>query len=204
MKIELVLLTPEYKESFISFVEEMLAAKDPFFGQYTKYAAFDMQRVRDDFDAYILKPLADGRQGINLKPGYVPYTTFALVDTDKKEILGRVVVRHRLTPHLTEYAGHIAYAIRPSMRGKGLAKAGLRLALAFCHERLGLQEALVTCDARNEASCRTIVGTLKEYGGRMDTPTQLKDGTVFSESPYHPVNKNHIQLRFWLNTRQRC
>jgi predicted acetyltransferase len=61
---------------------------------------------------------------------FVPCTTFWWVDGP--EYLGRIAVRHRLTPHLLEEGGHIGYDVRP------------------------IEKALVTCDAGNAGSRKVI------------------------------------------------
>jgi predicted acetyltransferase len=77
--------------------------------------------------------------------------------TEPGGILGLVNVRHSLgTEYLAEYGGHIGYAIRPTERGHGYGHAQLMLALDWCRT-IGLDKVLLTCDATNEASRRTII-----------------------------------------------
>ena len=85
--------------------------------------------------------------------GYVPDTELWWVDGD--EFLGRIGVRHRLTPMLLEIGGHIGYDVRPLARRRGHATEMLRQALAIAHE-LGIDPALVTCDAGNIGSRAVI------------------------------------------------
>ena len=203
MSFELINPTLEYQESFLRFVDELVEAKDPFFGQYTKYASFDKKQLKENFYSYKVKPLLDAQAGIGLKEGHVPDSTLWLVDTNTKDILGRFSIRHRLTPALSEFGGHIGYVIRPSARKHGYAKIGLDLSLDYCREKLSLPEILVTCDARNEASYRTIIGRMNEWGGRIETPLALKDCDIFKSNPYHTINKNNIELRFWLKTNKK-
>ncbi|WP_432985558.1 GNAT family N-acetyltransferase [Dactylosporangium sp. CA-233914] len=61
------------------------------------------------------------------REGFVASTTFWWVDGD--EYLGRIVVRHRLTPNLLEAGGHIGYDVRPTARRRGHATAMLRAVL---------------------------------------------------------------------------
>jgi predicted acetyltransferase len=93
--------------------------------------------------------------------GYVPSTTLWWVDGD--EYLGRIAVRHRLTPQLLEWGGHIGYDVRPSARRRGHATAMLRAALPVARD-LGIESALVTCDVDNIASRRVI----EHNGGVLD------------------------------------
>jgi len=106
--------------------------------------------------------------------GFVPSTTLWWVSAD--EYLGRIVIRHRLTPRLRDYGGHIGYDVRPSARRRGHATAMLAAALPVAHA-LGIDPALVTCDEDNIASRKVIEangGTLEDQRG--------------------------VKLRFWLST----
>jgi predicted acetyltransferase len=97
--------------------------------------------------------------------GFVPDTELWWVDGD--EFLGRIVIRHRLTPTLLETGGHIGYDVRPSARRRGHATEMLRQALVMAHE-LRVDPALITCDAANVAS-RTVIerngGVLEDQRG---------------------------------------
>ena len=85
--------------------------------------------------------------------GHVPSTTLWWTEDD--DYLGRLAIRHRLTPHLLDVGGHIGYDVRPAARRRGHATAMLRAALPVAH-RLGISSALVTCDATNVASRKVI------------------------------------------------
>lgn len=71
------------------------------------------------------------------------------------EVVGRVSLRHELTPWLLEVGGHIGYAVRPSARRRGHATAALGLMLEVAAER-GIDPVLVTCDDDNVGSRRAI------------------------------------------------
>ena len=106
--------------------------------------------------------------------GYVPSTTLWWVQDD--EYLGRLAIRHRLTPHLHEVGGHIGYDVRPSARRRGHATAMLRSALPVARG-LGIESALVTCDVDNIASRKVI----EAAGGILEDQRASK-------------------LRFWVST----
>lgn len=113
----------------------------------------------DDWPAY-LAALEVERVGRDLPPGRVP-ATFLVADV-AGTIVGRVSLRHRLTPFLEQVGGHIGYAVRPAHRRRGHATSMLRQALAAA-AGVGIGTALVTCDDDNAASARVIercAGTL--------------------------------------------
>jgi predicted acetyltransferase len=97
--------------------------------------------------------------------GFVPSTTLWWVEGD--EYLGRLAIRHRLTPHLLEEGGHIGYDVRTSARRRGHATAMLRAALPVSRA-LGIESALVTCEFTNLGSRRVIEangGVLEDQRG---------------------------------------
>jgi predicted acetyltransferase len=85
--------------------------------------------------------------------GLVPSTTLWWVDGD--DYLGRIAIRHRLTPSLLEYGGHIGYDVRPTARRRGHATAMLAAALPAA-SALGIDPVLVTCDTDNTGSRKVI------------------------------------------------
>lgn len=72
-----------------------------------------------------------------------------------EEYLGRISVRHELTPLLLEVGGHIGYDVRRSRRREGHATAMLAAALPEA-TALGIDPALVTCDEGNLGSRKAI------------------------------------------------
>ncbi|MDR0783863.1 MAG: GNAT family N-acetyltransferase [Propionibacteriaceae bacterium] len=92
-----------------------------------------------------------------LPEGYVEAEAWLLVRGDEPRILGLVSLRRSIDhDRLREYGGHIGYSIRPSERGKGLAKIQLELTLERCRA-LNLGQVLLTCQVDNEASRRTMI-----------------------------------------------
>jgi predicted acetyltransferase len=100
--------------------------------------------------------------------GHVPSTTLWWVEDET--YLGRLAIRHRLTPRLLEVGGHIGYDVRPSARRRGHATAMLAAALPLSRG-LGIERVLVTCERDNVGSRRTIEkngGMLEdERGGKL-------------------------------------
>lgn len=86
-------------------------------------------------------------------PEIVPMDAY-FIEADGR-MLGEIYIRHRLAPNLERIGVHIGYKVRPSCRKLGVATAALRLGLEKLRE-LGVESALVTCDAANAASARVI------------------------------------------------
>ena len=79
------------------------------------------------------------------------------------EYLGRLSIRHRLTPHLLVEGGNIGFEVRPGARRRGHATAMLAAALPLA-AALGVDPARVDCEAGNVASRRVI----EANGGVLD------------------------------------
>ncbi len=101
--------------------------------------------------------------------GYVPQTDLWWVAGDR--YLGRVSIRHRLTPHLLYEGGSIGLEVRPSARGCGHATAMLAAALPLA-AALDVDPARLDCEADNAASRRVI----EKNGGVFD---EERDGTLY-------------------------
>lgn len=160
--VTLIEPTEELGPAFFAMAEEYLVAGD------ARYEA-----ALEDFPAY-LRALSDGARGVNLPPGRVPYSTFWL--TSGRHLIGRSSVRHRLTPELQDEGGHVGYDIRPSERRRGYGTLILRLTLAEAR-KLGLNRALLTCDADNVASAKVIE---KNGGGLQDQAVSRRSGKLIS------------------------
>ena len=122
----------------------------------------------DGFARFVEAVQAEQLEETPRPDGYVPATELWWVQGD--EFLGRIGIRHRLTPALLEMGGHIGYDVRPSARRRGHASEMLRQALGVAH-RLGIDPALITCDAANVGSRAVIernAGVLEdERGGKL-------------------------------------
>lgn len=87
---------------------------------------------------------------------WLPRTTLWWIGGERMEVfLGSLVITHRLDQWQHDQGGHIGYVVRPSARRQGHATAMLRAALPHARQ-LGLDQALVTCDAENTASRKVI------------------------------------------------
>ena len=126
------------------------------------------------FAGYVEHLRAQALEETARPPGWVPCTTLWYVEAST--YLGRLAIRHRLTPQLLEVGGHIGYDVRPTARRRGHATAMLRAALPVARG-LGIDRALVTCDTDNVGSRRVI----EANGGVLE-------------------DERHGKLRFWVPT----
>lgn len=128
------------------------------------------------FERYVEVVLAD--EHTPRVEGFVPQTTLWYVEGD--EYLGRVGIRHHLTPSLLQEGGHIGYDVRKSARRRGYATQMLRSALVVA-AGLGIESALVTCDTDNVASRKVI----ERNGGVLEDE---RDGKLRFWVPTHPAD----------------
>ena len=145
---QLVSLSPHHGPALEAFLADSLAESSHIHGygaSHTLGAPASLGALIERFDAQ--------HQGKGLAPGRVPSTTWFWEDAG--QLHGVISVRHRLTPKLEEFGGHIGYSVAPSSRRRGVATAMLRSALGRCHP-LGVTRALLTCDADNRGSARAI------------------------------------------------
>jgi predicted acetyltransferase len=163
-----------FRGSYMAAAEEFVPE-----GRFMFQALGIPAEAPDAFDQ-VLARLAAAREGRIRAEGVVPATDLWLVEGT--EFLGQVSIRHTLTPRLERIGGHIGYAIRPSARRRGYGRLILRLALPEAF-RLGINPALVTCDATNAASRKII----EANGGKLQDQIDQGDGLP-------PV------LRFWVPT----
>jgi predicted acetyltransferase len=155
---QLSLPVVEVKDSFLAAMAEFAAEGRGAPGEHSMIASemreFGATWSTDEgFDAYVSALRAQALEETPRPAHFVPCTTFWWVDGT--EYLGRIAVRHRLTPHLLEEGGHIGYDVRASARRRGHATAMLRAVLPYAAS-LGIEKALLTCDADNDASRAVI------------------------------------------------
>lgn len=164
--MELVEPTMQYEGSFLSsLVEENLPDEQGFGMIGQNYKDLGSPETLEEY----IQIRKDHAEGKNLKEGWVPATTYWLIDRDI--FIGEITVRHELTDHLRNAGGHIGYWIRTSERQKGFGKIILKLALKKAKE-LGIKEVLVTCDETNTASKRII----EANGGVFERSQEMGEG----------------------------
>jgi predicted acetyltransferase len=142
----LVAPTPRVRASYLDAVKEFAAERGA--GK-----AETVPDDRDGFASYATRIRGEAFEDAPRTEGTVPSTTLWFVDGET--YLGRLSIRHRFTPWLLEYGGHIGYEVRPSARRRGHATAMLRAGLPVA-AGLGIDPAHVTCDTGNVASRKVI------------------------------------------------
>jgi predicted acetyltransferase len=148
-----------FRSSFLAAVKEF--QDDREYGLSWFVTDIEDEALYDEaaFERYVARLLAEGTEA-GARAGFVPAST--LWWTEGEEVLGRLGLRHFLTPRLERVGGHIGYDVRPSARRQGHVGAMLKAALPIAAE-LGITEALLTCDVTNIASRRVI----EANGGRL-------------------------------------
>jgi predicted acetyltransferase len=108
--------TVDVHRSFLAAMEEFRAegrggaGDDTMIGHDNRRWAPDRESP-EVFGRYVDAVRAEALEETPRAPGRVPQTTLWWVDG--AEYLGRVGIRHRLTPALRERGGHIGYDVRP-------------------------------------------------------------------------------------------
>ena len=119
----------------------------------------------------ILAQVRREAEGRDLPAGRVR-ADFLVAEVDGIPV-GRVSVRHELTPFLREVGGHVGYAVAPPFRRRGHATEILRQSVQRLRG-LGVDRVLVTCDDTNAASAATI----ERCGGVLEDVRVPADGGV--------------------------
>jgi predicted acetyltransferase len=150
--VQLLLPSADYEQSYREYIQEL--------GDEERYP-FTLDFDHADFPALLVK-LESFRQGIDIPEGFVPATTYWLVDGC--EILGVSNLRHKLNDRIRHVGGHIGLGIRPARRGKGFGSYLLELTLEKAFER-GIKSVHVHCHKHNEPSSRMIIAN----GGSLES-----------------------------------
>ena len=171
-RVRFIKPSAEYRQSHDSLVAEFIEAGE-------ERVPWVLDEVGDDFESYIAW-LDRSARGIDLADGFVPNSTFWLMD-DMDSIVAVANLRHALTDELLRFGGHVGFGVRPSARRKGYATRVLKECI---HEArlLGINRMRVTCDKDNVASSRTII----------------RNGGLLDEEEYMQEHGRVIQ-RYWIN-----
>ncbi|WP_395771344.1 GNAT family N-acetyltransferase [Arenimonas sp.] len=144
MSAELVRPSTKYQSSYRAYIAEL--------GDEERYP-FPLDFDHKDFPA-LLRRLNDIEAGRNLPEGYVPSSTYWLIEHG--ELVGVSNLRHILNERIFNAGGHIGMGIRPQARGRGLGNFLLSLTIAEARKR-GIAELHIHCYKHNEVSARMIM-----------------------------------------------
>src|SRR4030042_6346212 len=133
-----------YKQDILDFADD-IGSLDVHLG--------DAELLRKDFTGY-LQTLINHDHGRQLPEGWVPHSMYWYINSDGI-ILGISDIRHKLTPALEDFGGHISYIIRPKFRNQGYATNLLASSLLIA-QSLSISNVLLTTDIENIASRRVI------------------------------------------------
>lgn len=169
--IKLVSPSIEYKNSYISLLDEFNSLNEPLIPFPLKMDYSDFPKMVEELRGY--------EKGENLLSGFVPHSTYWLIDN--KEVVAVANLRHRLNDHLLKEGGHIGYGVRPSSRKKGFATILLAETIKKALDK-GIKSILVTCEKDNIASAKVI---------------QKNDG-ILEDELFSPAHEGIIQ-RYWIH-----
>jgi predicted acetyltransferase len=110
----------------------------------------------------LVQNLLNQSRGIGVRQGFVPNSTFWLIDDDEV-LVGVSSLRHSLTESLLHRGGHIGFGVRPSWFRQGIGTQLLALTLRRAAD-VGLKRVLLTCDKDNVASAAVITA----HQGQLD------------------------------------
>ena len=137
-------LLPTHAKSLQNFLLEFSSGTETIHGYFIEMGT--------PFEE-IYETLNHWAKGEALPDGWVPNTTWFWQSAGV--IKGVINLRHRLTPALEAFGGHIGYAVAPSHRRQGISTAMLGAVLPHC-KAMGIERVLVSCDEKNIGSVRTI------------------------------------------------
>ncbi|MCB1556438.1 MAG: GNAT family N-acetyltransferase [Alphaproteobacteria bacterium] len=145
---KLVKPSTEYQDSFLEAVREAHAEG--------RLQYLDIPWLKENFATFVDR--LNAARGHPHRPYQswvetVPETILWLVKDGT--YIGSVFIRHRLNWHLEKWGGHMNFAIRPSMRGKGYGKKILIKAMPYANY-LGLETVMMTVDPYDKTAIRVV------------------------------------------------
>jgi len=141
--VELILPRLEYEPSYGAYIGEL--------GDEERYP-FPLDFEHTDFAA-LLRRLGDFASGVDLPDGFVPSSTYWLVEGS--ELIGVSNLRHYLNDRIRHHGGHIGLSVRPSYRGRGLGNVLLSLTIQEARKK-DIAPIHIHCHKSNTASVRMI------------------------------------------------
>jgi predicted acetyltransferase len=174
--------TDVHRASFLAMVQAIQATdSDNPFARHMAENKLDLATLQtaDGWQSYLHKLDQQAKQQ-TVTNGRVPKTTYWLIDPTIAEtpvVVGRLNVRHFLTPRLRQSFGHLGYIIHHQYRGWGYGKKLLELARLVAKDHVtdldqyGGQ-VLLACRAGNQVSLHL----LQTAGARFERAVVLPSG----------------------------
>lgn len=159
--MELILPSKKFENSYIKYIEEL--------GDEERYP-FPMDFDYKDFDL-LLEKIHKFSAGIDLPEGYVPSSTWWLVEDE--ELIGVTNIRHCLNSEIKHCGGHMGMGIRPSYRRRGLGKRLMRLSIEKLYG-MGVGAIHIHCYRENSASSGCIVAN----GGVLESEITVDEKVI--------------------------
>ena len=170
-KIRLIAANTDYAEDIWAFREEILEKDADNEDQFAGCLSLDTSRSAEEWIR--ICDLRKSEATCREVGTEVPSDMYLAVRESDNRIVGIIDLRHHINhPILGTWAGHCGYSVRPSERGHGYAKEMLRLNIQNA-KALGIDKMLVTCNADNTASEKTIIANGGVFEKNIDV-----DGTI--------------------------
>lgn len=141
------------KDDILAYLNEFVEAGSPINGT----GSLDRVIQGCPFEQALERCLSMEDKAYAVRAGRCPGKTFLLIRKNDDRLIGTINIRWDLNEAMLRFGGHIGYGIRPSERGKGYNKINLYLGLMEA-KKLGLDRVMLSCDASNVASYRSILG----------------------------------------------
>lgn len=170
-KIRLIAANTDYAEDIWAFREEILEKDADNEDQFAGCLSLDTSRSAEEWIR--ICDLRKNESTCREVGTEVPSDMYLAVRESDNRVVGIIDLRHNINhPILGTWAGHCGYSVRPSERGHGYAKEMLRLNIQNA-KALGIDKMLVTCNADNTASEKTIIANGGVFEKNIDV-----DGTI--------------------------
>lgn len=170
-KIRLIAANTDYAEDIWAFREEILEKDADNEDQFAGCLSLDTSRSAEEWIR--ICDLRKNESTCRKAGTEVPSDMYLAVRESDNRVVGIIDLRHHINhPILGTWAGHCGYSVRPSERGHGYAKEMLRLNIQNA-KALGIDKMLVTCNADNTASEKTIIANGGVFEKNIDV-----DGTI--------------------------
>lgn len=167
-KIQLILPTSEHRAAAEAFKQEFFD-----WGETTISGSALLDQM--DYPQWLKNTLSNNDPQ-TIRSDWVAASTFFAIRESDNFIVGMIDIRHNLNhDFLSQYGGHIGYAVRPNQRQKGYATEMLEQALDFARD-LGLSQVMLGCLADNIASKKTI----EKCGGKLAEVKPYLDGHMMA------------------------